>query len=336
MLQKNKKNRKDRVVEKKKKPTTTDATSTTLLRKISTEIKKAIKQAKNQQKKIKREVALAIRESVKQGTLSAKQALVLAKRALTLNVDSPLAVERFILYTKKAFADANSIFKLKTANTFRKQLKKIGNSKTIDAAIAASAKNFALMDPIYVEDLDLYNQLAKELVDGSKSSRVLKGEVKQKRTADLAKINAFADNQLEKEKVEIEATMRDEFEAMTGIDAKDMTYAQMKSYLDDKTPAPSEQDESIIRKAVTTMFNKYSETIKQMLSSGVDAATGNPLDLSANQKSIVKEFMDMDLSVMGIKEVIRSVDALNNFIVNRNTGGMETVVNNNKGASKGS
>ena len=321
----------DRIVEKKKKPTTTDATSTTLLRKISTEIKKAIKQAKNQQKKIKREVALAIRESVKQGTLSAKQALVLAKRALTLNVDSPLAVERFILYTKKAFADADSIFKLKTANTFRKQLKKIGRNKTIDAAISAAAKNFALIDPIYVEDLDLYNQLAKELVDGSKSSRVLKGEVKQKRTADLAKINAFANNQLEKEKAEIEATMRDEFEAMTGIDAKDMTYIQMMDYLN-KQESPSVKDESIIRQAVTTMFEKYSDTIKQMLSSGVDSATGNPLDLSADQKSIVKDFMDMDLSVMGIKEVIKSVDALNNFIVNRNTGGMETVVKNNKGA----
>ena len=322
----------DRIVEKKKKPTTTDATSTTLLRKISTEIKKAIKQAKSQQKKIKREVALAIRESVKQGTLSAKQALVLAKRALTLNVNSPLAVERFILYTKKAFADADSIFKLKTANTFRKQLKKIGRSKTIDAAISAAAKNFALIDPIYVEDLDLYNQLAKELVDGSKSSRVLKGEVKQKRTADLAKINAFANNQLEKEKAEIEATMRDEFEAMTGIDAKDMTYIQMMDYLN-KQESPSVKDESIIRQAVTTMFEKYSDTIKQMLSSGVDSATGNPLDLSADQKSIVKDFMDMDLSVMGIKEVIKSVDALNNFIVNRNTGGMETVVKNNKGAS---
>jgi len=323
----------DKVVDKKKRPSTTEATSATLLRKISTAIKQAIRQSKKQQKKIKIEVALSIREAVKQGTLSAKQALVLAKRALTLNVDSPLAVERFILYTKKAFADADSIFKLKTANTFRKQLKKVGNTKTIDAAIAAAAKNFALMDPIYVEDLDLYNQLAKELVDGSKSSRVLKGELKQKRIADLAKINSFADNQLEKEKVEIEATMRDEFEAMTGIDAKDMTYAQMKSYLDDKTPAPSEQDESIIRQAVSTMFKKYSDTIKQMLSSGVDAATGNPLNLSSDQKSTVKEFMDMDLSVMGIKEVIRSVDALNNFIVNRNTGGMETVVNNNKGAS---
>ncbi len=323
----------DKVVDKKKRPSTTEATSATLLRKISTAIKQAIRQSKKQQKKIKIEVALSIREAVKQGTLSAKQALVLAKRALTLNVDSPLAVERFILYTKKAFADADSIFKLKTANTFRKQLKKIGNTKTIDAAIAAAAKNFALMDPIYVEDLDLYNQLAKELVDGSKSSRVLKGELKQKRIADLAKINSFADNQLEKEKVEIEATMRDEFEAMTGIDAKDMTYAQMKSYLDDKTPAPSEQDESIIRQAVSTMFKKYSDTIKQMLSSGVDAATGNPLNLSANEKSIVKKFMDMDLSVMGIKEVIRSVDALNNFIVNRNTGGMETVVKNNIGAS---
>ena len=323
----------DKVVDKKKRPSTTEATSATLLRKISTAIKQAIRQSKKQQKKIKTEVALSIREAVKQGTLSAKQALVLAKRALTLNVDSPLAVERFILYTKKAFADADSIFKLKTANTFRKQLKKIGNTKTIDAAIAAAAKNFALMDPIYVEDLDLYNQLAKELVDGSKSSRVLKGELKQKRIADLAKINSFADNQLEKEKVEIEAIMRDEFEAMTGIDAKDMTYAQMKSYLDDKTPAPSEQDESIIRQAVSTMFKKYSDTIKEMLSSGVDAATGNPLNLSANEKSIVKEFMDMDLSVMGIKEVIKSVDALNNFIVNRNTGGMETVVKNNIGAS---
>ena len=323
----------DKVVDKKKKPSTTEATSATLLRKISTAIKQAIRQSKKQQKKIKTEVALSIREAVKQGTLSAKQALVLAKRALTLNVDSPLAVERFILYTKKAFADADSIFKLKTANTFRKQLKKIGNTKTIDAAIAAAAKNFALMDPIYVEDLDLYNQLAKELVDGSKSSRVLKGELKQKRIADLAKINSFADNQLEKEKVDIEATMRDEFEAMTGIDAKDMTYAQMKSYLDDKTPAPSEQDESIIRQAVSTMFKKYSDTIKQMLSSGVDAATGNPLNLTSDQKSTVKEFMDMDLSVMGIKDVIKAVDALNNFIVNRNTGGMETVVKNNTGAS---
>jgi len=322
----------DRVVEKKKKSTTTDATSTTLLRKISTEIKKAIREAKSQQKKIKREVALAIREAAKQGTLSAKQALVLAKRALTLNVDSPLAVERFILYTKKALTDADSIFKLKTANTFRKQLKKIGNSKTIDAAISAAAKNFALIDPIYVEDLDLYNQLAQELVDGSKSSRVLKGELKQKRIADLAKINAFADNQLEKEKAEILATMRDEFEAMTGIDPKDMTYSQMMDYLN-KQESPSVQDESIIRRAVTAMFKKYSETIKQMLSSGVDAATGNPLDLSAAQKSIVKRFMDMDLSVMGIKDVIRSVDALNSFIVNRNTGGMETVVNNNTGAS---
>jgi len=323
----------DRTLDKKKTPSTTEATSTTLLRKISTEIKQAIRQAKKQQNKIKREVALSIREAAKQGSLSPKQALVLVKRALTLNVDSPLAVERFILYTKKAFADADSIFKLKTANTFRKQLKKIGNTKTIDAAIAAAAKNFALMDPIYVEDLDLYNQLAKELVDGSKSSRVLKGELKQKRIADLAKINSFADNQLEKEKVEIEATMRDEFEAMTGIDAKDMTYAQMKSYLDDKTPAPSEQDESIIRQAVSTMFKKYSDTIKQMLSSGVDSATGNPLNLSSDQKSTVKEFMNMDLSVMGIKDVIKAVDALNNFIVNRNTGGMETVVKNNTGAS---
>ena len=318
-----------------KKPSspTPDAASTPkLLKTISNTIKKAVKESKELQNKMRKDLMIKLRDAYKNGVLPVRQVRVLMERLSKLNMDNPLAVNRFLEYTKRILADADNLFKLKTANTLRKRLRKIGKSKNIDAEISATAANFALLDPIYVEDLDRYIELAEELVKGSKTTRVRKGKITSKKAANLGKINSFVDTQLEIEKAAILKNMQAEFEALTGIDPSDMTYNEMMDWL--KTnKEPSQKDESIIRKGIKKLFDKYSQTIKSMLSSGFDLATGQKLSLDESQRAIIKEFMNMDLDVMNVKDLIKAVEALNNFIVNQTTGGMETVVRLNKGAS---
>lgn len=319
-----------------KKPSspTPDAASTPkLLKTISNTIKKAVKESKELQNKMRKDLMIKLRDAYKNGVLPVRQVRVLMERLSKLNMDNPLAVNRFLEYTKRILADADNLFKLKTANTLRKRLRKIGRSKNIDAEISATAANFALLDPIYVEDLDRYIELAEELVKGSKTTRVRKGKITSKKAANLGKINSFVDTQLEIEKAAILKNMQAEFEALTGIDPSDMTYNEMMDWL--KTnKEPSQKDESIIRKGIKKLFDKYSQTIKSMLSSGFDLATGQKLSLDESQRAIIKEFMNMDLDVMNVKDLIKAVEALNNFIVNQTTGGMETVIRLNKGASE--
>ena len=126
--------------------------------------------------------------------------------------------------------------------------------------------------------------------------------------------------------------MRAEFEALTGIEAGEMTYNQMMDYLK-KDKTPSKKDESIIRKGIKKLFEKYSAAIKKMLSTNINPGTGETLSLTESQKTTINAFMNMNLEVMNVKDMIKAVDALNNFIVNQTTGGMETVLQLNKGAA---
>ena len=306
--------------------------SPTLLKQIYSTIKKAVKESKKTQAALRKKLMLSLRSSYKAGNISVRQARVLLERLAQLNMDNPIAVNRFMQYTKRILAAADNLFKLRNANTLRKKLKKLGRSKNVDAALSAAARNFALLDPIYVEDLDRYIELAEELVKGAVTTRVKKDKITSKKAADLGKINAFVETQLEIEKAAVLENMRAEFEALTGIEAGEMTYNQMMDYLkEDKTP--SKKDESIIRKGIKKLFEKYSTAIKKMLSTNINPGTGETLSLTESQKTIINAFMNMNLEVMNVKDMIKAVDALNNFIVNQTTGGMETVLQLNKGAA---
>ena len=315
------------------KKTRTDATTTTLLGKISRTIKGAIRQTLKQQKEMRKSLMLDLKASYKSGNINVKQARILIERLSKLNIANPFAVDRFIKYTKRILDKADFAFKLKNANVLRKKLKKLSRSKTIDAAFSETAKNFALLDPLNISNLDNYIEKANELLNGVNTVKIKDNVPVSKEVANLAEINKYVEKQLELEKAIVLAEMQERFEALTGISSSDLTYNEMLEYLKPEK-SPSKKNEGLIRKGIKKLFDQYSEVIKKILKTGIDPATNEELSLTEEQKIIISKFINMDLSVMDIVSLIKSVDALNSFIVNTNTGGMEAVVSLNKGASE--
>ena len=313
-----------------KKKSTTEATSTTLLGKISRYIKGAIRQSLKQQKEMRKKLMLDLKASYKSGSLNVKQVRVLVERVSKLNVNNPLAVDRFVKYAKRVLNKADFAFKLKNANVLRKKLKKLSNNKNIDAAFSQAAANFALLDPLNIKDLDNYIEKANELLSGVNTTKIKDNIVISKDVANLGQINKYVDNQLEIEKAIVLAEMQERFEALTGIPPGELTYNQMLEYLKPEKK-PSTKNEGLIRKGIKKLFDQYTEVIKTMLSTGLDPATNEPLSLTQNQKTTISQFINMDLEVMDVSSLVKAVDALNSFIVNNNTGGMEAVISLNKG-----
>lgn len=315
------------------KKTRTDANTTTLLGKISRTIKGAIRQTLKQQKEMRKSLMLDLKASYKSGNINVKQARILIERLSKLNIANPFAVDRFIKYTKRILDKADFAFKLKNANVLRKKLKKLSRSKTIDAAFSETAKNFALLDPLNISNLDNYIEKANELLNGVNTVKIKDNVPVSKEVANLAEINKYVEKQLELEKAIVLAEMQERFEALTDISSSDLTYDEMLEYLKPEK-SPSKKNEGLIRKGIKKLFDQYSEVIKKILKTGIDPATNEELSLTEEQKIIISKFINMDLSVMDIVSLIKSVDALNSFIVNVNTGGMEAVVSLNKGASE--
>jgi hypothetical protein len=117
-----------------------------------------------------------------------------------------------------------------------------------------------------------------------------------------------------------------------------MTVSEMRDFyaeLDKESEKDEVKDkETRAKQAMSSavkVFDTYSAIINEMLESGVDPFTGEDLDIDSKTKELIKEFMDVDISKLPLKDAIRAVDALNNFVVNQTTGGLEAVVKRIRG-----
>jgi hypothetical protein len=115
------------------------------------------------------------------------------------------------------------------------------------------------------------------------------------------------------------------------IDASEMTLEQLKELVEDEGKV-TDYNESIARSLINKAFKAYSGVIDEILKTNYDAFyTGEKVELTKNQKSLIKQFMDMDLNILTPKESLQAVDALANFIQNQSTAKMQTVVSDYTG-----
>jgi hypothetical protein len=82
----------------------------------------------------------------------------------------------------------------------------------------------------------------------------------------------------------------------------------------------------LVRSAIEKAFNIYSTLVNEAINTGKHAFTGEDVEYTASQKRVIKKFMDMDLSNLTPKQAIEAVDSLHNFLQNKSTAKMETVL----------
>ena len=301
--------------------------------KLRDQIKAEIQSAKAAKKDLnqkRKDLSNAIKEMEVSGKISSVKSNAILNKIGKLNLDSNVAVEKFLDYVEKIFADAEYANKLNIAKETRSQIRKLSKSKDKFANLRDLGSKFVGIDPSMVDDIDKYNEIASLIKESIKGSTTRKADVKLANMIKESDAMAYINKAIEAQQKMLLSQKADEVQELLDIDASDLTYDQLVELVDSDKPL-TKYNEGLIRAAIDKAFKIYSSMIDSSIRNGKDVFTDEDVSYTANQKKVVKEFMSMDLSILSPKQALESVDALVNFLQNQSISKMESVLAKYKG-----
>ena len=280
------------------------------------------------------------------GKIAARTARSLIKQANVLNLNNPVTVDRFINRVDKSFQKAESTEQIQKAERLRKQIQRKSKSKTIDGPVAVAVKEFGRVDPLDVDDIEVYIEKAEQILQGlqpTKRTRKKSDEASRLKVApavDIAATKKYSSEQIQKQEQRQEQVQREAFELATDIPSKDLSLKEIREILGDPTSDNSkkklEEKEKTTRAGLKKAFNTFSGIVKKQLETGrdaFDAESDSPgkIKYTKEEKRIVNAFMKLNIDNMSTQEAMRALDSLINFTTNGRTGGMLGVVKTQEG-----
>ena len=293
---------------------------------------KAARESQMDLKQKQRALIVAINKMKRGGLITVNQASILAKRLAFVNVDNPIMVERFLGYAEKLFGDAEYSAKLNSAFELQKKIKKAIKSDKLQASVVATAKAFSKLNPSLVEDIDAYIENANTVFQSVVPSRTSGLSVDLKTAMDINAVGEYVDAATEFEneykKKELMQVYKDLVES--GVITNDMSLSEIKelvaSITNEKEEGLTAEDKkAYIMSWLGSTANIYRPIIKSMLN-GRDPFTGDDVVLSEKQDKIMRDFLKIDVTKMDVREAMFVVEAMDNFITNKITDGLETVI----------
>ena len=230
------------------------------------------------------------------------------------------------------------------AESLKKRINKLSKSPNVEGTVAQSVKQFLRINPRTVSDIDSYISQAESMVEGLKKSRTFKGDVKIAESVDIKKVDEYSSKELKVQEQTLREQEAKAFEELTGLSSEELSLGEIREILyslDEesvKTPEEiklkAEKKADIIAKGIQKAFSTYSAIIKKQIKTGVDPFTGEKIKISANNKKIIENFLNVDLDNLSPAEQLRALDALTNFATNQTTGGMNATISQDKGVKE--
>ena len=327
------------ITEGKPKKVTVDE-SKALKDQIKLEVK-AAKDSKLDQTKRRKSLSDSIKSLEKLGSITLKKANSLINKVSGVNLNNPRLVSQVLEYVDKVNTDANNAKKFSDADNLSRKIKKLLKSESLDGEVSISAKQFLKIDPALVSDLDLYLENAQKVVDGLTKSKTDKdGNIIVADSVDIKALDKYTSKEISKENKIIRKAEALAFSDLTGLNSNEFTLEEMREILEegdgDKDIQAKEDKliakESIINKGVKKAFNVYQGIVNDIIKNNIDPFTGEKINISKQDKKIIKDFMNIDLDLMNTpKDKLEALDAMVNFVVNQGTGGMVATTKSNEG-----
>lgn len=308
-----------------KKDAKVTMTEKNLLKKQIKDLARGAKDAKSAWMKVSNEISKGIKQLITRGTISDVQAKNILRKFSNVNMFSEKSINSFIDYMTKVFGNAEYASKLNEAISLKKDISKFAKNKDKNANLRDMAQQFGKIDPSMVDDIDAYNEMAAKIREAIKGSTIRGEKVTFADTINIENASDYIAKTMEAQDEKIREQKAEEIQELMGIDASELSYDDMMELLDSKEPI-TKYNESIIRDTIQKMFDIYSGIINETINTGKDQFNDEDIEFTKNQKSLVKRFMDMDLSLLKPKEALQAVDALANFLQNHSTAKMETVI----------
>ena len=289
---------------------------------------KAARDAKKDQTTRRKSLYESIKNVRKMGNISLNKAKQLIKQVSTVNLNNAKKVQEVIDYVENAANNAEYEAKVKKAKAIQKAIKKSAKGK--EATLSDAALQFAKVNPSNVTDIDAYLENAQSVKDGLQKTKKTKGGLKVAKPFDVAKIDQYSKTEIENEAKKNFQIAKESFEELTGTDPGDLTLEQIKDVLNTYETTPEKradfekENADVIDKAANNAFKNAKINIKGSIESG-------DLQLDGEKKSLIRDFLNMDLSVFNTSQKMAVLDAIVNFEMNQSTGGMQSMLSQYKG-----
>jgi len=300
---------------------------------------RAAREAKADQTQRRKALSSAITNLIGQGLIDTNKAKQLIKQISNVDLNKAINVERVLAYVEKTLKEADYAAKLNEAEALRKKIKKLSKNKNIEVSSTEAAENFTAIDPVFVEDINTYIEQANKVKDGVTPST----RQKIMPALDIAETKKYVDAQKARQQ-EIELTaQRELFEDLTGLSPDELSFQEMReivygveqeqpeaeraSELERKAKAKAE----IVRKGLNKAFDTVSTIVNELIETETDPFTGEKFSLTDAQKTLVKDFINIDINKLSEQDAIIALDSLINFATNKTTGGMGAIVQRDKG-----
>ncbi len=286
---------------------------------------KAAREAKGDLNTKRKMIADAINKMAKDGKITAKKAEAIVKRAKNINVDSKVAVDKFLDYVSKVFADAEYINELDAATSLRSRIRSLSKNKDKAANLRSMASKFIEIDPSMVDDIYTYNEMARMIKESVEGSSIRGKDVKFANIVQEGQAIPYINKTLETQRKKLYEEKLQEVRDIIGIDAEGLSYEDLLTLLSGPK-TKGKDNEKVVRDAINKAFEIYSSIINSSIETGVDPISGEKVSYTDSQKKLISQFMDMDLGLLSPKQALEAVDGLLNFIQNNSTAKMEAIL----------
>ena len=147
---------------------------------------------------------------------------------------------------------------------------------------------------------------------------------------DVAKIDQYSKTEIDNEAKKNYELAKESFKDLTGVDSGELTLEEVREVLNsyettsEKRADFEKENADLIDKAVNNAFNNTKINIKGSIESG-------DLQLDGEKKALIRDFLNMDLSVFDTSQKMAVLDAIINFETNQSTGGMQAMLSQYRG-----
>ena len=272
----------------------------------------------------RKELGALVKSMVKGGIMTSKQAAILVERASKINLENEMIVNRFVEYAQKVFENAEYAQKFQEAISLRRKIKK-NLRRDNQAEVIAMGKKFADIDPQMVEDIDAYIEYADQMYEALRASRIKGLEVDFSQAANLAEMSDFYDEAIANQNKILKKEMIAKYQDL-GL-TEDMSIEEIREIVNAiEGNEVIEGKEKEIMSFIQKRFGVMSAIAKDMIDRGVNPFTGESIDITEHQKDMIKRMIKADISKMDIKNAIKFVEYMDNFITNEITSGLESAI----------
>jgi hypothetical protein len=271
------------------------------------------------------ELTKDIKNMMKTGKISVKQAASIVRRFSAVNVFSEKSIGKFVDYMTKVFNDAEYVNQLSIAQKTKKAIASLSRNQDRNANLRELGKNFTEIDPSMVDDIYKYNTVAAAIYEAIYGSKLTSEGPKFAQTINIESVSKYVDEMVESQNKKLLDEKIAEIQELMGVDASKFTPQEIKALLEN-TQTIKKSNEVAIKDSIKNMFGIYSTLIKETISRGTDLFTGEPRNFTKQQKELISRFMAMDLNNLNAKQSLAAVDSLINFFQNDSTAKMEAVL----------